>query len=410
MPKGFVEEGVTGMDVQMLIPFLCLFAISFFVSFFLTPFASKIAWHVDAVDYPAARRINRKPIPRMGGIAIFGGIASAFLMQLIGARHLSWPVMLQPSPMLNINYWAVAVSFIIIFATGLIDDKYQLTPKKKLLGQIIAACVAVSGGLVIGKVVNPLTDQFIDFGWLTYPITIVYLVAYSNIINLIDGLDGMASGISCISSLTMFILSMMAGRLDAAALAISITGSTLAFLRYNFHPASIFLGDSGALLLGFALGTVSLLSVTRIAGLTTIIVPLVIAGIPIIDTFSAIVRRSRAHVSIGQADRGHIHHRLMEEGFDQRGAVLVMYSWTAILCMGTFAMTQVAMLPRIAIFTVLMLASATFAVHLKLFQPVLLHHYNPKTGDDEIIGPQDPAFEEEEARFEEEHSGLPLLP
>ncbi len=403
-------EGVKNVNVELLPPYLCLLGISFLVSFFLTPIASKIAWRVDAVDYPAARRINRKPIPRMGGIAVFGGIASSFFMQLLGARHLSWPVMLQPSPLLDINYWAVAVSFVVIFATGLIDDKYQLSPKQKLLGQVIAACVAVSGGLVIGKVVNPLTDQFIDFGWISYPITIVYLVAYSNIINLIDGLDGLASGISCISSLTMFILSMMAGRLDAAALAISITGSTLAFLRYNFHPASIFLGDSGALLLGFALGTVSLLSVTRIAGLTTIIVPLVIAGIPIIDTFSAIVRRSRAHVSIGQADRGHIHHRLMEEGFDQRGAVLVMYSWTAILCMGTFAMTQVAMLPRIAIFTVLMVASATFSIHLKLFQPVLLHHYNPKTGDDELIGPQDPAFKEEEARFEEEHGGLPHLP
>ena len=397
------------MDVKMLLPFFCLFVVSFVVSFVLTPVANKIAWHVDAVDYPAARRINKKPIPRMGGIAIFCGIAVSFLLQLFGAVHFSWPVMLQPSPMLNINYWAVAASFTIIFATGLIDDKYQLTPKKKLFGQVVAACVAVSGGLVIGKVVNPLTDQFIDFGWLTYPITIAYLVAYSNIINLIDGLDGLASGISCISSFTMFILSMMAGRLDAAALAISITGTTLAFLKYNFYPASIFLGDSGALLLGFALGTVSLLSVTRIAGLTTIIVPLVIAGIPIIDTFSAIVRRSRAHVSIGQADRGHIHHRLMAEGFDQRGAVLVMYSWTAILCMGTFAMTQVAMLPRIAIFSVLMAASATFAIHLKLFQPVLLHHYNPKTGDDELIGPQDPAFKEEEARFEEEHSGLPLL-
>ena len=218
-------EGVKNVNVELLPPYLCLLGISFLVSFFLTPIASKIAWRVDAVDYPAARRINRKPIPRMGGIAVFGGIASSFFMQLLGARHLSWPVMLQPSPLLDINYWAVAVSFVVIFATGLIDDKYQLSPKQKLLGQVIAACVAVSGGLVIGKVVNPLTDQFIDFGWISYPITIVYLVAYSNIINLIDGLDGLASGISCISSLTMFILSMMAGRLDAAALAISITGS-----------------------------------------------------------------------------------------------------------------------------------------------------------------------------------------
>ena len=120
-----------------------------------------------------------------------------------------------------------------------------------------------------------------------------------------------------------------AGRHDSAALVIALVGTTIGFLFYNFNPASIFLGDSGSLLLGYMLGVVSLLSVTRVAGLTTIIVPLVVAAVPIIDTFSAIVRRSRAHVSIGQADRGHIHHRLIDEGFNQRQAVLLIYGWTS---------------------------------------------------------------------------------
>ena len=377
----------------------------------MTPVARRVAWRLDAIDYPDPRRINRKPIPRMGGIAVFAGLMVAYFTQSFGYDFLGWPSLLESSPHLHINYSMLALSFVIIFLTGLADDKWQLTPRQKLVGQFLSSIVAVAGGLVIGVIVNPLTDQLIDLGWLAYPLTVGYLVAYSNIINLIDGLDGLATGISCISSLTMFALSMMAGRLDAAALSISVAGATLAFLRYNFNPASIFLGDSGALLLGFALGTVSLLSMTRIAGLTTIIVPLVIAGIPIIDTFSAIVRRSRAHVSIGQADRGHIHHRLIAEGFDQRQAVLLMYSWTAILCVGSFAMTQVTVIPRIAIFAVLIAASASFAIHLRLFQPVLLHHYNPKTGNDELIGPQDPAFEAEEAKLEEqlaEH--LPHLP
>lgn len=383
------------------LPYVCLFLVSFLVTYAVTPLARRVAWKVDAVDYPSRRRINRTPIPRMGGIAVFCGIAAAFLAQHLGFGQLGWPRMLESSRSLDINYGLLSMAFVAIFVTGLIDDKYQLSPGQKLLGQVAAACLAAGGGLVIGSVVNPFSEQLLDLGWLAYPITIVYLVSYSNIINLIDGLDGLASGIAGISSATMFILATMAGRPDASALSISITGATLAFLRYNFHPASIFLGDSGALLLGFALGTVSLLSVTRIAGLTTIIVPLVIAGIPILDTFSAIVRRSRAHVSIGQADRGHIHNRLMDEGFDQRETVLLMYSWTAILCMGTFAMTQVGVIPRIAIFLVLLSSSAFFAVHLKLFHPVLLHHYNPETGDDELVDPQDAAFEAEEERLEE---------
>lgn len=392
-------------------PYASLFLVAFLASYVMTPVARRVAWKLDAIDYPDPRRINRKPIPRMGGIAVFAGLMVAYFTQSFGHDFLGWPSLLESSPHLHINYSMLALSFIIIFLTGLADDKWQLTPRQKLVGQFLSSIVAVAGGLVIGVIVNPLTDQLIDLGWLAYPLTVCYLVAYSNIINLIDGLDGLATGISCISSLTMFALSMMAGRLDAAALSISVAGATLAFLRFNFNPASIFLGDSGALLLGFALGTVSLLSMTRIAGLTTIIVPLVIAGIPIIDTFSAIVRRSRAHVSIGQADRGHIHHRLIAEGFDQKQAVLLMYSWTAILCVGSFAMTQVTVIPRIAIFAVLIAASATFAIHLRLFQPVLLHHYNPKTGSDELIGPQDPAFEAEEAKLEEQLSEhLPHLP
>ena len=258
------------------------------------------------------------------------------------------------------------------------------------------------GGLVIGVIANPFEPgEFIELGWLTYPVTIIYLVAYVNIINLIDGLDGLAAGISCIASVAMFVLSIWAGRLDAAALACAIAGSTLGFLQYNFHPASIFMGDSGSLTLGFALGTISLLSVTRIAGLTTIIVPLVIAGIPIIDTFSAIVRRTRAHVSVGRADRGHIHHRLLAEGFDQKQAVLVVYAWTALLCAGALVMTQVTTVPRICIFLVLLVASGAFANHLHLFEPVLRHHRDPHTGDDELVGPDDPAFAEETEKARE---------
>ena len=382
--------------VPNLIPYLCLFSAALAVSLLATPLARKIAVWCGAVDYPNSRRINKKPIPRMGGIAIFLGIVAAFVVQYVGTMNFGWPVVLVPSPKLDVNYAMLVLAFLVIFATGLLDDRFSLSPRQKLAGQIAAAVIAVAGGLVIGDISNPFEPGgFVHLGWLTYPLTVVYLVAYTNIINLIDGLDGLAAGISAIASFTMFVLSVWAGRLDAAALSIAVAGSSLGFLRYNFHPASIFMGDSGALTLGFALGAVSLLSVTRFAGLTTIIVPLVIAAVPIIDTFSAIVRRMRGHVSISHADRGHIHHRLIDEGYDQRQAVLVMYAWTGLLCVGSLVMTQVETVPRIVIFCLLLVASMAFARHLHLFEPVLLHHYNPKTGADELVGPDDEAFEEE---------------
>ncbi len=386
------------------LPFLVLFLLSLLTVLATTPLASKIAWKLGAVDYPSKRRINTKPIPRMGGIAVFLALIVALVVQHIGSTYFGWPIALVPDPHhADLRYWTIVVGFVIIFLTGAIDDIGQLSPIQKLAGQVLAAGVAVAGGLTVGVIVNPFTDGPLDLGILSYPITIVYLVAYANIINLIDGLDGLASGIAGIAAITMSVLSAMAGHTDATMLAVTIAGACLGFLRYNFNPASIFLGDSGSLLLGYALGVISLLSVTRIAGLTTIIVPLIIAGIPIIDTFSAIVRRKRAHVSIGQADRGHIHHRLIDEGFSQKQAVLVMYAWTALLCLGTFVMTQVDVWPRIAIFVLLLIVSLLFARKLHLFRPVLLHHTNPDTGDDELIGPTDPAFDEEQERFDETH-------
>lgn len=387
------------------VPYLTLFLTALITALVTTPLARKIATRVGAVDKPGKRRINKVPIPRMGGIAVFLGIICAFVAEAIGTTYFGWPTVLTPAPHFEtLDYHLMVIGFVAIFATGVLDDIFQLKPLQKFAGQVIAAVIAVASGVVIGVIVNPLTGEALDLGILAYPITVLYLVAYVNIFNLIDGLDGLASGLACISSFTMFVLAVMAGRADAATLAIALTGATLGFLRYNFHPASIFLGDSGSLLLGFTLGIVSLLSVTRTAGLTTIIVPLVIAGIPIIDTFSAIVRRKRAHVSIGQADRGHIHHRLIDEGFDQKQAVLIMYAWTFLLCLGTFGMTQVEVIPRIAIFVALLVISALIAGKLHLFRPVLLHHLNPKTGDDELVTPQDPAFDEEAKRLHEEEA------
>lgn len=383
------------------VPFTGLFLAAFVAALAMTPVARKIAVHLGAVDQPGPRRVNKTPIPRMGGIALFTGIVCAFVVQYVGTTFFGWPVVLVPSPKMQVNYWMLVAAFAVIFLTGLLDDKFSLSPKQKLAGQVLAAVIAVCGGLVIGDISDPFASgEFISLRWVAYPVTVIYLVAYVNIINLIDGLDGLAAGISAIASFTTFVLAIAAGRLDSAALSIAVVGSCLGFLRYNFHPASVFMGDSGSLTLGFALGVASLLSVTRVAGLTTIIVPLVIAAVPILDTFSAIVRRTRAHVSVGHADRGHIHHRLMDEGYDQRQAVLVMYAWTALLCAGAIVMTQVQTIPRIGIFCLLFAISMFIAKKLRLFEPVLLHHIDPKTGEDELISPADDAFEEEAERQE----------
>ena len=372
--------------------FLAVFAVALVVSMASTPLAKRIALRLDAVDYPSARRINKVPVPRMGGIAMFLGLAAALVVQYCGTVAFDWPSAFISHPTLTINYWGLAVSVLVIFLTGAIDDVRSLTPLQKMAGQVAAGCIAAGSGLLIGNIVNPFGTGELSLGLLAYPISVVYLVAFANIINLIDGLDGLAAGISAIVGLSLFGITLMSGRVDAASLAIATSGAALGFLRYNFHPAKIFMGDSGALMLGFVLGIVSLLGVTRTAALTTLIVPLVIAGVPIIDTFAAIVRRRRGHVPIDHADKGHIQHRLIQEGFDQRQAALLIYGWSAMLSAGAFVITQVQVGPRIVIFVLLLGVSLLFVRRLHLFEPVLRHYYDPKTHEDEVLPVDDPVF------------------
>ena len=396
-----LPDGRITLRMEPFLPYIFMAATAFVVTFVCTPAAKRLAIRLDAVDYPSKRRINTQPTPRLGGLAVFLGLFAAMAIAVYGSMHLGWPPVLVSHPSLAVDYRMLAVAVLLMVATGAADDIVQLSPKVKFAGQLIAASVAVAGGLVIHQIVNPFAgDAYIELGWLAYPITVIYLAAFTNIINLIDGLDGLASGISCIAALSMFSFAILAGRYDAAAFSLALAGSCLAFLRYNFNPASIFLGDSGSLLLGFSLGITSLLNVSRTAALTSLLIPLIVAGVPIIDTFSAIIRRMRAHVSIGQADKGHIHHRLIEEGYNQKQAVLLIYAWCILLSLGAAAINQVDVFWRVLIFLALFACSAAFAVHLHLFEPVLRHHYNASTHEDEIVTPDDPAFAAEEAAAE----------
>lgn len=373
-----------------------LFLVALLATLLATPLAKCIAQHLGAIDKPDERRINKVPIPRMGGIGIALGLVAAVAVQVAGTKLLGWPTVFVPHMQLQgVDYKLLTVAVVIVFLTGAIDDVRNLKPRQKLLGQILAACVAAASGLVIGNVANPFTTELIPIGWLAYPITVVYLVAFTNVINLIDGLDGLAAGITAISCAAMFYLSYEAHQIDAAVLACILAGCCLGFLRYNFNPASIFMGDCGSNMLGFLLGVIALLGVNRVAAATTLIVPLVIAGVPIIDTFAAIVRRRRGHTAISQADTGHIQHRLIKQGFDQRQAALMIYGWSILLAAGAIIMTKVALPLRFVVFILLVSVSAVFIRKLHLFKPVLLHRYNPKTHTDEIVSAEQ--VEEESA-------------
>ena len=363
-----------------------LFLVALLATLLATPLAKYIAQHLGAIDKPDERRINKVPIPRMGGIGIALGLVAAVAVQVAGTKLLGWPTVFVPHMQLQgVDYKLLTVAVVIVFLTGAIDDVRNLKPRQKLLGQILAACLAAASGLVIGNVANPFTADLIPIGWLAYPITVVYLVAFTNVINLIDGLDGLAAGITAISCAAMFYLSYEAHQIDAAVLACILAGCCLGFLRYNFNPASIFMGDCGSNMLGFLLGVIALLGVNRVAAATTLIVPLVIAGVPIIDTFAAIVRRRRGHTAISQADTGHIQHRLIKQGFDQKQAALMIYGWSILLAAGAIIMTKVALPLRFVVFILLVGVSAVFIRKLHLFEPVLLHRYNPKTHTDEIV-------------------------
>ena len=391
-----MRRGPGGKRVNPTEHYPLLFLVALLATLLATPLAKCIAQHLGAIDKPDERRINKVPIPRMGGIGIALGLVAAVAVQVAGTKLFGWPTVFVPHMQLQgVDYKLLTVAVVIVFLTGAIDDVRNLKPRQKLLGQILAACVAAASGLVIGNVANPFTAELIPIGWLAYPITVVYLVAFTNVINLIDGLDGLAAGITAISCAAMFYLSYEAHQIDAAVLACILAGCCLGFLRYNFNPASIFMGDCGSNMLGFLLGVIALLGVNRVAAATTLIVPLVIAGVPIIDTFAAIVRRRRGHTAISQADTGHIQHRLIKQGFDQKQAALMIYGWSILLAAGAIVMTKVALPLRFVVFILLVSVSAVFIRKLHLFKPVLLHRYNPKTQTDEIVSAEQ--VEEESA-------------
>lgn len=311
----------------------------------------------------------------MGGVAMAAGIAFALLVEVAGEYFLGWAGFYVHGDN-AVNHAGVMVGLLVIVLVGAFDDIYSLKPSVKLAGQILGAIIIAGSGLLLSNIANPLGSGYIEFGWLAYPLTVLYLVCFMNVINLIDGLDGLAAGISAIASLFLFIIAFGRAMEETAMLSIILLGATLAFLRYNFTPASIFMGDSGSLLLGAMIGVISLMGVMRSPTVIVLAVPLVISAIPIADTAAAIVRRLYHHRPIQQADRKHLHHLLLSRGLGVRKSVLIVYAWTALLGLGAWVMSSShGVVVWIAIL-VLLIGSFLILWKLGIFDQVLRHHYH----------------------------------
>ena len=357
-----------------------MFAVALTTTALLVPVVRKFAIKHDIVDHPGGRRVNKKVTPRMGGLAMFAGVFVAVCVEYLFDYLGIWNGPIVVNGVFNGQLLGVLAGFACITLIGVIDDVRSLPPWVKFAGQILAACIIVFSGTLFSNFKIPFSNTVTSLGIWAYPITIIYLVAFANIINLIDGLDGLAAGITGISALSLFVLTVGLTKNDAALVAIILVGICVGFLFYNFNPATIFMGDSGSLLIGMMLGTVSLLGATRFSSVTSLAVPIVIAGVPVIDTFSAIIRRLRGHQRIDQPDTGHIHHRLLRKGFSQKKAVLIIYAWTALLCVGASVLWSIEGILKYLLLVILLIVSTGIIHYLGLFGPVLQHTKSNRMG------------------------------
>lgn len=329
----------------------------------------KFAARIGAMDVPGGRHIHDHAMPRMGGVAIFLGVMVPLVIVgfVMGIANV---------PALRlVNIPGLIVSAAIVFVAGCIDDIRGLNPKLKLMLQAAAALIAALSGAVVDDIRAYGGQVVFEMGWLAWPATVVYLVAFCNIVNLVDGLDGLATGVVGIASLGLIGVSWQTGNIVSALVCACIAGACLGFLRWNFHPAKTFMGDSGSLFLGFALGVASLLGTMKVSTITSIAVPIIIAGVPVLDTFAAIVRRMRGHVSFDTPDAGHIHHSLLKLGYDQRRVVLTIYAVSAVFALTGALIANSGVATRLACIAVDLIVAFWLVWKLELFEPVLMRLY-----------------------------------
>ena len=294
-------------------------AVALVVSLAATPGVKWFAHRVGAIDIPNdERRVHNKPIPRLGGLAIFIGFVLSVVIFADITRQIQ----------------GMLIGAVLIVTIGVIDDIKPLPALLKFFVQIAAALVAVYFGVVIDTFSNPFVfsaSQYVHLHSLSIPITVVWIVAITNSVNLIDGLDGLAAGVSIISSVVMLIIALMVSDTNVAIILAALAGACLGFLPYNFNPAKIFMGDTGALLLGYILATMSILGLFKVYALVSFAAPFLVLALPLFDTSFAFLRRLLKGKNPMSPDRGHFHHRLLDMGLSQKQAVVIMYSISGFL-------------------------------------------------------------------------------
>ncbi len=315
------------MNIVITKLILC-FSVAFGISILCTPFVKVIAQKIGAIDVPDARRVHTHPIPRMGGLAIFYGFIVA---TLCFAR-------------IDAQLRGILIGSFIVVALGIVDDVKQLGAKVKFAVQILVASIVVYHGVVIEFLsvptfINP--NGYVELGYFSIPFTILWIVGVTNAVNLIDGLDGLAVGVSSIATFSLFFIAILAGEMQVALLTAALAGGCLGFLPYNFNPAKIFMGDTGSTFLGYMLSVVCIQGLFKGYVVISFIIPFLILGLPIFDTAFAIVRRLWNKKPIMAPDRGHLHHKLMDMGFSQKQTVAILYIVTSILALSAVVVLEI---------------------------------------------------------------------
>lgn len=327
---------------------LIAFLIALLSTYLLTYPVKKLAVKLGVVDLPNYRKIHKEITPRLGGLAIFLG---AFLGALyLQPRHEHLPEIL--------------LGALVILITGTLDDRFGIRPVIKLAGQLTATSFLISSGLIIEKITLPFIGM-IDLGFISVLVTVLWVVGITNAINLIDGLDGLATGVTTIALTSLFVMAIVDAQVVVAYLCVVLIGANLGFLYHNFYPAKIYMGDSGSNFLGFMIAAISMLGLFKNIALFSFIIPVIILAVPIFDTLFAIVRRAYNKTGIMQPDSKHIHYQLIRTGYSHRQAVLIVYVFSALFGIMAILFSH---------------ASLTISVVITLFILILLHIFAEMAG------------------------------
>jgi len=308
-----------------LLRLLFAFVVAFLIAYASTPIIKILAFRIGAVDVPKDnRRMHKKPIARMGGLAIFYG----FIISILCFTEI------------DTELRGILIGSAIIVILGIFDDIYSLNAFLKFIVQIGAAMIVVLHGVQIDHISSfgIGASEYIPLGVFAIPVTVIWIVGVTNAINLIDGLDGLAAGISIISTIPLLVISMVTGEVGVALVTAAIAGAGFGFLPHNIHPAKIFMGDTGSTFLGFTIASISIVGLFKSYAVFSVAVPFLMLGLPIFDTLFAIIRRVLRGQSPMHPDRGHVHHRLIDFGFDQKQTVIILLIASALLSLSALVL------------------------------------------------------------------------